>query len=148
MIDFDPSFLTLKIIKMDKIVSSDALFAMAKGLTLPPPSGMNNALDYYQRLHKTQSIDALGIFAYYIDKPVGWALYTYEDDNFFFRSEIGSVCVQIFVLPEYRMLGIGRQLMQWCYKRTKLDTMKVYWLSNSDFFNSVFPENLSNIESI
>ena len=119
---------------MDEIVSTPSLLATARGLTLSPSSGMNNALDYYRELHKQRSVDALGVFAYYQRTAVGWALFTYEDDKFDFIAKDKHICSHIFVDPDYRRLGIGSKLINKVAQMAAPDTMNIYAWSNKCFF--------------
>jgi GNAT superfamily N-acetyltransferase len=112
MMIFNADLLKTQMIEMDDILVDAALMQTARRLTLGRPSGMNAALDHYTELRTTRSIDALGIFAYYMSEPIGWALFTYETDTYEFRPENGQACAQVYVLPDYRRFGVGRKLIK------------------------------------
>jgi GNAT superfamily N-acetyltransferase len=131
---FNPTKIKLDIIEMDEIVRSTEIMKTCRALTLGGVSGMNSALDYYKLLAGTRSINALGIFANYGSICVGWALFTYEDDQFYFTARDGNVCTQIYVHPNYRRQGIGKKLMDKATILAKPDTMNVYAWSNWNFF--------------
>lgn len=128
------NLLRLKTIEMDDIVSDNELLSVARYLTIFPSSGMNKALDYYRELHKERSVNALGIFAYHMAMPIGWALFTYESDAYSFDPVEGQACAQIFVQPEYRRQGVGSELIKLVGKMAQPDIVKVYDYENYSFF--------------
>jgi GNAT superfamily N-acetyltransferase len=89
-------------------------------------SGINTFLNKYTEEGKSRSIDACGIFAHYQDIPVGWLLFTYEDDQLSFRPKEGEACIHIFVKPEWRRCGIGKRLLQMAAKMAEPDIVRVY----------------------
>jgi GNAT superfamily N-acetyltransferase len=101
---------------------------------------MNSALDHYTELRAKRSVDALGIFAYYMGEAIGWSLFTYESDDYYFQSEDGKACAQVYVRPVYRRLGIGRKLISQAAKLADPDIVKVYAHSDYSFFDVVMKE--------
>ena len=141
MMIFNEAFLKTRMIEMDDIIADQAMMQTARSLTLGRPSGINSALDYYTTLRATRSVDALGIFAYYQAQAVGWALYTYEMDNYSFDPIDGHACAQVYVLPDYRRLGIGRKLIKQAANLAAPDVIKVYHWSNYYFFDQLMKEH-------
>lgn len=131
---FNPAFLKIVLIDMDDILRNQHLVTMCRTLSLGGTSGMNICLNEYADLLKTRSVDACGIFAHYLDIPVGWCLYTYEDDYFCFRPEEGEVASHIYVHEQWRRLGIGTRLIQLATKMAEPDALRVYAHNNYDFF--------------
>lgn len=139
----------LRAIEMDEIITTPSLLKMARGMTLHGGSGMNQALDYYTDLFNREgrSIDALGIFAYSLDQPVGWSLFTYESDNFSFMPRPGRACAQVFVKPPYRRLGVGTELITMASKLARPDVLEVYMWSAQEFFQPL-AQKCSHIRDI
>jgi GNAT superfamily N-acetyltransferase len=141
MMIFNADLLKTQMIEMDDILADDNLMQTARRLTLGRPSGMNAALDHYTTLCATRSVDALGIFAYYMNEPIGWALFTYETDCYEFRPEEGQACAQVYVLPDYRRFGVGRKLIKMTAKLGNPGIVKVYHHSNYRFFDPLMKEH-------
>lgn len=140
MSTFDPRHLRFQIHEMDDILTTPFLLESARRLTLHPRSGMNGALNTYQYVSQSRScsIDALGIFAYYLDQPIGWALFTYESDGTSFHPDNKETCCgQVFVQPEYRRKGIGKRLLSMAARLAVPDTMVVYAWEDLKFFNPI-----------
>src|ERR1700686_1035076 len=140
MFIFNEIYFKLKIIEMDDIVRDPILLAAARKLTIGPPSGMNSALDYFIELSKTRSVDALGIFAYYMQQPIGWSLFSYESDRYMFASREGNACAQVYVAHEYRRHGVGSRLLKQVAKIAHPDTVNVYRWSNIEFFDPIMQQ--------
>jgi GNAT superfamily N-acetyltransferase len=136
----------LRAIEMDEIIRSPELLKVARQLTISPDSGMNEALNHYIGI-EDRSIDAFGIFAYHLEKPIGWALFTYESDNFDFTPEPGYVCAHVYVKPIHRRRGVGTQLIGMCEKLAQPDILCVYEWSAREFFKPLIKPD-SYIRSI
>lgn len=98
---------------------------------------MNRALDHYHEIRRTENrpVNAKGIFAKYMGKYIGWALWTRERDNYSFVPSRGQVAFQIYVAQEYRRKGVGTMLFQAAQKLVGADEMlRVYYCSNPNFF--------------
>lgn len=147
MNNYTGSFLSIRTYEMDDIIHQPELMEMARTLTIGPYSGINRALDYYTDLARIQHVNAIGIFAYYTDNPVGWILLTQESDSVAFRPQDDHVCAQIFVARDYRRHGIGTRLLQIASKRAQDKLVRVYDLDNIDFFSPLL-QLLPNIKSI
>jgi GNAT superfamily N-acetyltransferase len=138
---FNRELVKTQMIEMDHIVADPKMMQIARQLTLGRPSGMNAALDYYTELSARRSVDALGIFATYYGEYIAWCLFTYESDRYEFNPGNGCACAQVFVQPDYRRFGIGRQLIKLAAKLGDPDIVKVYSFSNYHFFNPIMKEH-------
>ena len=139
----------LRAIEMDEIIQNPELLKLARGMTLYSTSGMNIALDHYCSLSliEGRSIDALGIFAYLLQEPIGWALFTYEGDAHSFEPKAGYACAQVYVKTNYRRRGVGTTLIEMCAKLAKPDLLTVYEWSATEFFQPLI-NNHSHVVAI
>lgn len=129
----------LKVVEMEKILKDADLHMRTRALTLGAHSGMNKALDYYQKLIKERPVRAKGIYAYYhpfacAELAVGWALLTHESDNMCFYANDGNACVQVFVEDDYRRHGVGTALLKKAAELSQDTLLRVYEWSNYSFF--------------
>lgn len=98
---------------------------------------MNRALDHYHAVRRTEGrpVNAKGIFAKYMGKYIGWALWTRETDNYSFVPCRGQVAFQIYVAHEYRRKGVGTMLFHAAQRLVDTgETLRVYYYSNPHFF--------------
>jgi|SRR5579885_1978233 len=139
--------LTTEVVEMDKILRDPNLLATCRRLSYGGSSGMNMALDYYQGLILSRSVDAKGIFGIYQKQFVGWALFTREDDRFYFRAEPGKACFQVFVDPQYRRNGVGSKLLQIAKELVAPnETIAAYMHSAPSFFGA--PANQGTVQPV
>jgi GNAT superfamily N-acetyltransferase len=135
----------LHVYEMDTIVRNEALLAHARRLTLGyPSSGMNQALDHYQRQAPIRSIKAKGIFAYDGETPVGWCLLTGEYDGMSFDGANGY-CVQVFVHPNYRRQRIGSRMLTEAALQAAGSVIKCYGWGEPDFFNPFLKQGFQSL---
>ena len=147
MLAYDSAFLSFKTYNIEEIIKTPSLLEIARSLTICMHSGMNCALNAYSVAVDLKTVEAKAIFAYYIDYPVGWLLYTAESDSCEFLSTPGQVCVQLFVRSEFRRKGIGTKLMDVAAKLADKNIVKVYAWDNVEFFNSVII-NSNQVQSL
>jgi hypothetical protein len=131
---YNPVFLKTTIIDMDQILKDSNLLNTCRSLSLERGSGINVCLDEYIKLSQHRSIDACGIFAYYINHPVGWLLYSYECDYIYFKAEKCEAVSHIYVHPDWRRLGIGTKLIHTASRMADPDTLRVYDYNAPLFF--------------
>lgn len=145
----NPLSVRLQSIEMDEIIDNPELLRLVRRMTLYPESGMNMALDYFCSIRKLEqrSVDALGIFAYLLQEPIGWALFTYEGDTHSFEPANGQACAQVYVREDYRRQGVGTELMEMCARLAKPDLLRVYEWSAMEFFQPLLI-NHSHISSV
>lgn len=129
------SLISISVVEMDRILKDPNLLATCRRLSYGGSSGMNCALDHYQGLILSRSVDAKGIFAQYHKEYVGWALLTRETDNYSYRPEPGTVCFQIFVDGQYRRNGIGSKLLRQAKSLIPAETLLVYGSTGHYFFD-------------
>jgi GNAT superfamily N-acetyltransferase len=146
-VSFNPAFLKITIIDMDDILRNQHLMTMCRTLSLGGNSGMNACLGAYSKLIETRSVDSCGIFAYYLDIPVGWCMYTYEDDQFCFRPKEGEAVSHIYVHEQWRRLGIGGRLIQVAQKMAMPDVLRVYEHNNYSFFRPLI-QKMNNLAAV
>ena len=145
----DDRRLSLKNFEMDLILKTTYLYTIARSLTISPGSGMNRALDYYQVLLPTRSINARGFFAFYDELAIGWALLTYESDEMCFQPKPGHACVQVFVRHDYRRNGIGGTLVRMAEQAKAADTIiNVYLYDEPDFFRPFLTNNFQSVYTL
>ena len=129
--------LVIETVEMDRILADDNLEVHCRRLSHGGHSGMNNALNHYHAVKRTEgrSINAKGIFAKYMGEYVGWALWTRETDNYSFKPNPGQVAFQIYVNINYRRKGVGTRLFQAAQAIVQPNEMlHVYYCSNPNFF--------------
>jgi GNAT superfamily N-acetyltransferase len=144
--NYNPNFLRLRTFEMDEVLVTPSLLKKARSLTLPPPSGMNAALDYFQVLSRVSSVDALGIFAYYLDEIIGWALFSFEEDTWgFVPLKEGESCTHVYVDVNYRHQGVGTALMHLAARIAQPDTMRIYGYTP---YNSFFKQLMTTFPHI
>jgi GNAT superfamily N-acetyltransferase len=136
--------------EMDDVIDSPIWSEELRRLTLPRPSGMNSALDYYSTLRNIQSVDALAVVAKYPwedRRAIGWLLFTYEDDGWGYAADKNKTCAgaQVYVLSPFRRYGIGSRLIRTAALASP-DPLKVYQWSNYAFFDPLMTQH-SNIRS-
>lgn len=129
--------LAISTIEMDQILTDSDLEVHCRRLSHGGSSGMNNALNHYHTIKRTEgrSINAKGIFAKYLGEYVGWALWTRETDNYSFKPTPGQVAFQVYVAINYRRKGVGTRLFQAAQAIIQPDELlHVYYHSNPNFF--------------
>jgi len=139
---FLKSLLKIHVIKMDEIVRDPELLATCRTLSHGGSSGMNMALNYYEQLIQSRSVDAMGCFANYQQSCIGWALVTRETDNFHYRPATGTVCFQVYVHHTYRRNGVGTALLKKAKSLVPTENLMVYGTSGHYFFNAHLKEGL------
>ena len=152
MTSFDRTSVHLQTYDMNDIFRTPELISVARKLTLHPDSGMNRFMDYYHPISLVRSIDAVAIFAFYpemlLKNVIGWCLFTREDDEFEFkRQDRQEACAQVYVEYEYRMKGVGKQLLDLAAQMAQPDVLRVYSWSNRPFFDKVMQEH-PHVQSI
>lgn len=145
--EFNPLFLKINIIDMDDIIRTPHLMNICRSLSLRGESGMNASLNEYTELIKERSVDACGIFTHYLDVPVAWLLYTYEDDCVCFRGSNKEAASHIYVHSAWRRRGIGTRLIQLAARMAAPDTLRVYEHNESQFFRPLI-RGIENVEAI
>lgn len=88
-----------RLVSMDEIPTNDL-----RHLVSSPSSGMSDLLDRIERGKKIP--DGLAILVYNGDDPIGWAVVSSP------RVARRFVNLAVFVLPEFRMYGIGTNLVR------------------------------------
>jgi len=147
--ELNPLFLKITMVDMDDILRNPHLMQTCRNLSHGQGdpdcvSGMNYFLKRRSQEVKDRSIDAMGIFAHYLNTPVGWVLLSYEDDAFCFHPPEGnkeSAVAQIYVRQDWRRQGIGSRLMQFAIKVAEPDTVRVYRHSAEEFFVPLIERN-------
>lgn len=131
----DENHLSFKTFEMDLILKTPHLHETARSLTIHGYSGMNRAMNYYLTLLQTRPVNARGLFAFYDEVPIGWALLTYEGDDMCFQPKPGHACVQVYVREDYRRNGVGGKLMRMAEQAKAADiVINVYLHDEPDFF--------------
>lgn len=145
MTPFDINDLYIRAVEMDVILRNANLLSTVRRLTIDSGSGMNMALNYYQTLIQSRSVNAHGVLGYHGSLAIGWALVTRESDRFSFKERAGHACIQVYVLPTFRRKGVGCALVK---SATELyeDTFNVYHWSNPEFFSLFMGEK--NFKSV
>lgn len=137
--------LALQTVEMDQILADDNLEVHCRRLSHGGTSGMNNALNHYHAIRRTEgrSINAKGIFAKYMGDYIGWALWTRETDNYSFKPAPGQVAFQVYVAANYRRKGVGTRLFHAAQSIILPDEkLQVYFYSNPDFFRPFYDKGL------
>jgi GNAT superfamily N-acetyltransferase len=148
-VNYNPSLLRFETMEMDDVIDSPTWTEELRRLTLGRPSGMNAALDYYQILRQTQSVDALAVVAkypWYDFQAIGWLLFTYENDgwNLAADKEKTRAGAQVYIQQNFRRHGIGSRLIRMAAALAMPDPLRVYHWSNYDFFDPLMKQH-SNI---
>ena len=145
--EFNPIFLKINIIDMDDILRNPHLMSTCRALSKGDNHGMHICLEGYTKLLKERSVDACGIFAHYLDIPIGWLMFSYERDYVMFQSSENEAVCQLYVHHDWRRLGIGTRLIHLASRMANPDTLRVYEHNEYDFFRPLIRkiENLAPV---
>lgn len=136
--------LEIKSYPMDFCLQSPNMMKLLRKLSLGGYSGMNVALDRFEKWSKTRSIKARAIIAYVNGVAVGWALNTTEKECSSVYSGKG-VCFQVYVEYKHRAKGIGTALLNASEKYAFPEKLRVYDSDSVEFFVKNKNRNIDSV---
>lgn len=142
---------SMSFIDMNDAMKDQNLLSILRKLTSSSKSGMNTALNHFEKLIDCRPIQARAILAKYVgDSIVGWNLLSYESDGFFFNPTPQTMVSHTYVAEDFRRYGIGKKLFtKAIHLVNDNETIRIYdgTIKSSRFFTP-FMKQYPNVKSI
>jgi hypothetical protein len=142
---------SISVIDMNDAMKDQNLLSILRQLTSSSKSGMNMALNHFEKLIDCRPIQARAILARYADNSiVGWNLLSYESDGFFFNPTPQTMVSHTYVAEDFRKYGIGKKLFtKAIHLINDNETIRIYdsTIKSSRFF-APFMKQCPNVKSI
>jgi len=132
----------ITIYSMQEVLKKTSLRADARRLTLYWDSGMNRAINLYDKYPNPPRAQALFARRPGSSWTIGWALLTEEPDGCLFDPHEDHVCFHVFVQESCRRQGVGTTLFRQAKEISEGKIMVVYHEDNPWFYNPLMTNQM------